>query len=428
MSQAGGPPGGNSPLLPTDDADAPDDASSLAAELIRALRHDIRTPIYHIVGYCEMWQETAEQQGRAELLAGLAKIDAAGRQLLAGVDAVLDLDRAAGAAVPTDVLDRDLRDPLAAIAGYAELLREEAAGPDDAELADDLHRIETAVQQALSYVAAIPPLLEKVAIRTAAPPSGRRDPGEVAGRSSAPAAVQAPIPPARLLVVDDNEVNRDLLARWLERLGHAVAVAEDGQQALATLGAEPFDLVLLDVVMPVMDGYQVLERLKADATWRDIPVIVLSALDDLESVVLCIQMGAADYLPKPFNPVLLRARVGACLAQKRLRDQEVVYLRQVARVTDAAIRVEAGHYNLDGLADVAGRTDALGGLARVFRKMARQVYAREERLKRQVEELRIEIDESKKSRQVAEITETEYFQNLRAIARQLRSRSGRDPE
>jgi len=133
----------------------------------------------------------------------------------------------------------------------------------------------------------------------------------------------------RLLVVDDNEANRDLLARSLARQGHTVALAENGRQALEMVARDPFDLILLDIMMPELDGYQVLQRLKADVALRHIPVIMISALDELDSVVRCIEMGAEDYLPKPFNPVLLRARIGASLNKKRFHDREVGYLRQI---------------------------------------------------------------------------------------------------
>jgi DNA-binding response OmpR family regulator len=164
----------------------------------------------------------------------------------------------------------------------------------------------------------------------------------------------------------------------------------------------------------------VLQRLKSDAAWRDIPVIMISALDEMDSVVRCIEMGAEEYLPKPFNPVLLEARINASLEKKRLRDQEVEYLRNVALVTDAAAAVEAETFELDDLADVAARPDALGRLARVFQRMAREVYAREQRLKQQVRELRIELNEARQARQVAEITETDYFRQLQAEAQNLR--------
>jgi adenylate cyclase len=129
--------------------------------------------------------------------------------------------------------------------------------------------------------------------------------------------------PAKVLVVDDIEMNRDMLCSLLEADGHKASIAENGRLALEAIKSNPYDLILLDVMMPEMNGYQVLEHLKSDHALRDIPVIVLSALDEIGSVVRCIELGAEDYLPKPFDPVLLRARIGACLEKKRLRDQEI---------------------------------------------------------------------------------------------------------
>jgi class 3 adenylate cyclase len=134
----------------------------------------------------------------------------------------------------------------------------------------------------------------------------------------------------RLLVVDDNKVNRLLLGRGLEQQGHRVEFAEDGQQALNRLRQERFDLVLLDIMMPELDGYQVLEQLTTDPDLRDIPVIMTSANDELDSVVRCIEMGAEDFLVKPPNPVLLKARIGASLEKKRLRDQQRELIRRFA--------------------------------------------------------------------------------------------------
>jgi len=125
-----------------------------------------------------------------------------------------------------------------------------------------------------------------------------------------------------ILIADDNRVNRLLLARGLEGEGHTVAFAEHGAEALDLLRGQNFDLMLLDVLMPELDGYGVLEELQHDPHLRDIPVIVTSALDELDSVVRCLEMGAEDYLTKPVNPVLLNARINASLEKKRLRDQQ----------------------------------------------------------------------------------------------------------
>jgi len=133
-----------------------------------------------------------------------------------------------------------------------------------------------------------------------------------------------------LLVVDDNRVNRLLLGRALEQLGHAVTFAENGREALEALRKRPVDLVLLDIEMPEMDGYQVLETLAGDPRLRDVPVVMMSSVEEVDSVARCIEMGAEDYLFKPVNPVLLRARVGASLEKKRLRDQQRELVRKFA--------------------------------------------------------------------------------------------------
>jgi CheY-like chemotaxis protein len=231
-----------------------------------------------------------------------------------------------------------------------------------------------------------------------------------------------------LLVVDDNAVNRSMLARYARQEGHQVTQAEDGRRALELIQTDRFDLVLLDVLMPELDGIAVLEQLKADERLREIPVIMISGVEDVASVVRCIELGAEDYLPKPFNQTLLRARIGACLEKKRLRDQEILYLRQVARLTDAAAAVEAGDFDPGSLANIGERTDALGQLTRVFQRMAHEVAQREQRLKQQVQALRIEIDQAHEASQVAEITETDYFRDLQERARDLRAGTRRDSD
>jgi phosphoserine phosphatase RsbU/P len=145
-----------------------------------------------------------------------------------------------------------------------------------------------------------------------------------------------------ILVVDDNAMNRDMLSRRLVRQGHTIREAANGRDALGLMAVEPFDLVLLDIMMPEMNGYEVLERLRADEEMRHIPVILISALDDVESVIKGIQNGADDHLPKPFNAHILNARVGACLAKKRLRDREQLHARALTREMDIAREIQAG--------------------------------------------------------------------------------------
>ena len=146
----------------------------------------------------------------------------------------------------------------------------------------------------------------------------------------------------KILVVDDNEDNRYTLVRRLRREGYSnVVVAENGRRALDVIETDSVDLVLLDIMMPEMNGYEVLERIKARPSWRDIPVIMISAIDDIDSVVRCIELGAEDYLPKPFNPVLLKARVGSSLEKKRLRDRETLYLERLEAEKAARRRAAA---------------------------------------------------------------------------------------
>ena len=151
----------------------------------------------------------------------------------------------------------------------------------------------------------------------------------------------------RLLVVDDNKVNRLLLGRSLEQQGHTVEMAENGRQALEMMHAKPFDLVLLDIEMPEMDGYQVLEKVTSDLQLRDIPIIITSALEEINSVVKCIEMGAEDYLTKPVNPVLLKARIGASLEKKHLRDQQRELIRKFA-TSEVATDLETSGFALGG--------------------------------------------------------------------------------
>ena len=150
-----------------------------------------------------------------------------------------------------------------------------------------------------------------------------------------------------LLVVDDNRVNRLLIARTLEQLGHRVRFAENGRQALEALRTQPADLVLLDIEMPEMNGYETLQALQVDAKLRDVPVVMMSSVEEVDSVARCIEMGAEDYLFKPVNPVLLRARVGASLEKKRLRDQQRELFRKFA-TAEVAEELLAGGFALGG--------------------------------------------------------------------------------
>jgi CheY-like chemotaxis protein len=193
--------------------------------------------------------------------------------------------------------------------------------------------------------------------------------------------------PKTILVVEDNDPNRVMLCRRLNRHGYRTVEAADGAQAIAALAKQPFDLVLCDVMMPGVDGYEVLKTMKADPDLQSIPIVMISALDETADIARCIEMGAEDFLHKPYDPIVLHARVNACLDKRRLRDQEADFFRAVADLTKAAEAVEKGTFDLSMLSVVAERDDALGTLARVFANMAYQVQAREQQLRNDLQRL-----------------------------------------
>jgi len=293
------------------------------------IRHDLRTPINHIIGYCEMLQE--DESTPSSFQAELQKIHAGGRQLLAVIAEYFDEESFESRRQDLHRLCHELRTPVNHIIGYGEMLMDEARELDRKTVLPDLERI---TQAARTWLA----LMERYLL----PREGEGSETSAFERSSQPALTLAEItsiPPVettgsaagrmpaatmsgRLLVVDDDEANRDMLGRRLRRQGFQISTASNGVNALELLHGEEFDLVLLDMLMPGLDGYQVLSRIKSDQTLADLPVIMLSALDQDDGIVRCIELGADDYIAKPFNPFFLRARIGACLDKKRLRDRE----------------------------------------------------------------------------------------------------------
>ncbi|MEY2408573.1 MAG: adenylate cyclase [Verrucomicrobiota bacterium] len=296
-----------------------------------SLKHELRTPLNHIIGYCEMLMEDAQDRCEEALIADLRRIHLAGRRLLAIINDLFDATKLPSEKLSESALHHEIRTPLNQIIGYAEMMQEEAQERGQAEVVDDLGKIRTAARQLLqTVVERLVPTQFDIA-RAAHTETGghttffRREPPATGARS--PGAEHSFT--GRLLVADDDEGNRTMLLRRLIRLGHSVELAVNGRDALEKLRRERFDLLLLDIQMPELNGYQVLEQIKADPALRELPVIVLSASSGTERVAHCVELGAEDYLPKPFDPVLLQARIGACLEKKRLRDREVSHLRQI---------------------------------------------------------------------------------------------------
>lgn len=183
-----------------------------------------------------------------------------------------------------------------------------------------------------------------------------------------------------VLVVDDTAFNRKKFQAALLAIGIASEVAEDGQAALDLMRAQPFDLVLLDILMPGKDGFDVLREVRTDYDLCEIPILVVSSLDQTDDIARALELGAVDFLPKNVPLQIFKARVFGCLEKKRMRDQELTYFQDVARLTIAADQIRAGHTDPNDLdlSLVAGRGDGLGNLAHVFSELASSVYKREQ--------------------------------------------------
>lgn len=320
----------NEPLKPTASKDEVTRRAQYA--LLAKLRHDLRTPINAILGYSEILLEDAPDSADASIVPDLEKIHAAGQELLAAVNDALASEKILDESRDVDIqaiaadLQYRLRTPTDVVIGYSELLLEDARANGADALAADLEKIHTAAH---NFSLAINDIISLAVIGTQRVDFDEKSAAAGELVEQAVSSIRAldengTVTQERgsILVVDDSAVNRDILIHRLTRQGHAVTAAENGRRALELVHEKNFDLVLLDILMPELNGFQVLQTLKADRKLRELPVIMISALDELDSVVRCIEMGAEDYLPKPFNPVILNARIESSLEKKRLRDQQ----------------------------------------------------------------------------------------------------------
>ena len=320
-------------------SDAGADARAREA-LLANVRQELLDPVNAIVGYGELIDEEIRSLDLADLASDVERILTEGRNLMSLADQLVSHELGEETDESQEALRRDFRTPLTAIKGYAEMLIEDLDDTGGEGLRPDFTSLLSEVDRLLDQMDGIIDFSRTdVGATTVAVPAGAglvQVPVDVAAGASLIHGLQGTAAEragsqetGHILVVDDLPTNRTLLARRLEREGHRVSVAEGGAEALAMIGEDAFDLVLLDLMMPGMSGFEVLSRLKGDARFRELPVIMVSALDEEDSAIQCILAGAEDYLPKPFNPVLLRARIDACIERRRSREREKVYLERL---------------------------------------------------------------------------------------------------
>ena len=287
-------------------------------ESLAHLRHELRTPVNHILGYSELLIEDAEERHLEAFVPAFQQIQSGGRHLLETIQTALAERTASAPEVNIEAFKENLRGMATEVLGTSTSLLENLEAGHRQTLAD-LDAIAWALRRLMEFTG------QEAGVDATLPE----------GKTAASIAHQAKLPRdgsygrspqktrgGNILIADDDAGNRDLLRRRLEFEGHKVVEAKNGLEVLVLLQDHVCDLVLLDVMMPEMDGFQTLAKMKQEPQWRELPVIMISALDELQSVVRCIEMGADDYLPKPFNRVLLRARIGASLEKKWLRDRE----------------------------------------------------------------------------------------------------------
>ncbi len=321
------------------------DNSIINSSLIANLRHDLRTPINAILGYSEMLLEDISDLSYSECqlqdldcegaIALLSSIHNHGKVILAKINQLLVDDNSTvyRSMIQEKIVNIKLEsNPLIEIIlnDCNQLKNKE----NNEEFLDDIERINKSAIRLKEYFIDIEKLIfisassdHKITsntpvnefITTKYPKLTEAKKDNITGH---------------ILVVDDNENNRDLLSSLLLKEGHTVTLAINGLQALEMIIKDNYDLILLDLLMPEIDGYQVLENIKNNDKKKHIPIIMISALDELDNVIRCIEIGAEDFLPKPFNKVLLHARITACLEKKILRDREIEYLAKLNKELD----------------------------------------------------------------------------------------------
>jgi serine phosphatase RsbU (regulator of sigma subunit) len=305
------------------------DHKSQLSQLLQ-LRHELGIPINAIIGHSEMIiDEIAEVNQDVPYLRELKQIRLCGMELLAAVNTffdptILPQDSLALETIRSNPqLKIQLEQPTQLVIASSQQL----ISLVDQNFLLEIEKINRAANQLLQEIQGLVEVSKIELLEDTAPDI---NPDSLSAGFTLNDPQPAATPEYRILVVDDSAINREILAVQVEAEGYQVATAKDGKQAIQMIQTGTFDLILLDIIMPEIDGYQVLKWIRS-SPWQNIPTIMISALEQTDSVVKCIEMGAEDYLTKPFNSVLLKARLGACLEQKRLRDLEAIYMRQLAQ-------------------------------------------------------------------------------------------------
>lgn len=321
---------------PDEQTDAADEADAVARALATFSRAELAAPLDAVRGYIDLLIEDAARQHYDDYAEDLGKMKAAGERLAGLVDGVTSLEAGSDVVARSSRWRHDLRTPIAAILGYGDLLAEQARDDDREPFAETLDRLLDAARRLLEQVDAFVGAARSSSVQPSG--AGSTEPSATRARHDAVEAIRAilvrppdlqPVVTGSILVVDDDPSNLDLLSRRLDRDGHAVTALTSGQAALDWIETHPVDLVLCDLIMPGLTGIDVLSRLRAREETRVTPVIVISGLDEAEGAIRCIEAGADDYLSKPVDAILLRARINAALERKRLRDRDVAITRRL---------------------------------------------------------------------------------------------------
>lgn len=318
----------SSPSSTTNIPSGNEERGSLSSDrdILSRLRHELRTPLNQIIGYAELLFEGANQDAEYSLLReSLRDLQSTGEEIITFLGFTLVQWKIDSGQVDLADFRKQMGHILGKLSRHRERCEAYAMEYAQSITLADLKKVRRATNNFYSLLE----LNEFDKADSWNVPPAVSDQVTVEKQPSATTPAAPPVGYRKLLIVDDQEMNREVLLRRLRRMDYEVSAVENGQAALDILAAQPFDLVLLDIMMPVMDGFETLHRIKSDEDLKDTPVIMLTAVDDPASTVRCIESGADDFVSKPHDPVILRARINASLERKRLRDAERAYLAEI---------------------------------------------------------------------------------------------------